>query len=196
MIRQIIIGLLLLINYCSAQTISDTAKTSHRYYIASGLFVPNGQLSTLGLHPSIDIAGGANFKKTNILFVWNFNFTKSQDYYEYHNNDTTLMINKFLCVSPRIEVDRKLLDKKKFTLNFKLGLGFDFLNKKFWSKNNPYYFYSYNINLGIGGIFDLWDHSSLEPFIRYNFVDYSFSKNTKLTGRYTETGIRFYFLDF
>jgi len=196
MIKQIIIGLILLINYCFAQTISDTAQTSHRYYIASGLFVPDGQLSTLGLHPSIDIAGGANFKKTNIFFCWNFKFMKSRNYYEYSKNDSTFMTNKFFCISPRLEIDRELKRKNKFLLNFKLALAIDFLNPTLINKKDIYGFYSYNINIGFGGIFDLWNHSSLEPFIRYNFVDYSHNKNTTLTGGYTETGIRFYFLNY
>jgi hypothetical protein len=194
MIKRIIIGLILLINYCYAQTISDTGITTHRYYVGSGLFIPNGPLDKIGMHPCIDIGTGANFKKTNIIVVYNLIFNKSLNPYEYTNSDTTFLTNRFFCFAPRIEVDRKLLKRNNFILELNFGFGYDFVNPVRRERKNHEYFKSYNVNLGLGGIFDIWNKSSFEPFIKYNFVDYSLHNHTNLKGGYLEIGIRYYYM--
>lgn len=191
MIRQIFFGLLFLTNYCLAQTISDTGFTTHRYYVGAGLFIPNGQLDNVGLHPCVEIGSGANFKNTNVIMVINMIFLKSATPYQYFNNDTTFLTHKFFCFAPRIEVDRKIFKKNNFTLELNMGIGLDLINPS--RKDNHETFTSYNANLGLGGIFDIWRTSSFEPFIKYNFVDYSYYKHTNLKGNYCVIGVRYYY---
>jgi len=154
----------------------------------TGVWIPTGKLSTLGVHPEMGFQAGAKHKKMNYDIVMAFKFLKSPNYYYARRTELTdslEMTNNFFGGYMGFEVGRDIFSRNGHEFQLMGGVafdGFDVLKEDKEKELKNASANALNLNIGLEYRYYMTNSSYLGLRAKYNFVDYSKSKVIDLTG--------------
>ena len=150
--------------------------------LITGVWIPTGGISKLGLHPEIGFQIGAKHKKMNYDFVVSIKFLNSpNDYYARRTKgDGSLeLTNNFLGGYVGFNVGRDIFYRDRHEIQVLSGIAYDGFDALKEDKSKEIQFESvssFNFNVGLGYRYYLNNSSYLGVSAKYNFVDYSANK--------------------
>jgi len=156
--------------------------------LLTGLWMPTGELTQLGLHPELGLQIGCKKKKMNYDFTLAFKFVNApNDYYarrdiRYEDWEAT---NLFLGYYLGFEIGGDILVKKKHEVQVIGGIAWDafsVLQEDKENELNPRSTSSFNINFGLAYRHYLTSNFYLGLRVKYNIVDYSLNHVIDFTG--------------
>ncbi len=157
------------------------------FSVYSGVWIPNGKLDILGLHPILGFQGGAKYKKLLVDAIMEFKFVKSPNTYFVQKDDSIYSTTHFFGGFIGLDLGYELIKHKSHEINI-LGAigwdGFDAIN--IGTTNDPNRvtktINSLNLNPGIGYRKYFKNRSYIGIEARYNFVNYKNNNGTDLSG--------------
>lgn len=154
----------------------------------TGIWIPTGALTKIGIHPELGFQIGWKRKKMNYDFTMAFKFLKSpNDYYARRDksSDSWELTNRFFGGYIGFDVGRDVYAKNGHELQLTGGIafdGFDALNEDKDNNLKSASAFSYNFNFGLAYRWYMTDNSYIGLRAKYNIVDYSLSKVIDFTG--------------
>ncbi|MDY0343945.1 MAG: hypothetical protein RBR28_10260 [Lentimicrobium sp.] len=153
----------------------------------AGTWIPDGQLSRIGVHPELGMTYGVKVKEHSFDLVMGIKFIKAPKEYKAlrHKFSEPEYTDYFFGGYIGLEYSRDLLNFKPYQTYFTLGAAYDGFNMleedvdadlKLSSAN------SYNFNIGLGMRILLFSNNYLNMGIRYNLVDYTLNDKFFLKG--------------
>jgi opacity protein-like surface antigen len=152
--------------------------------LISGLWIPQGNLSTLGAHPSLGFLFGLQKNRWLFDITLLFRFIKSKNTYQVMFEDQLYDTDHFFGGYVGLDVNYQLSTFSSHRVYALSGIaydGFDALEDKDdddFTKSIG----SLNLNLGLGIKWMINDHLYIGTEWRYNFVDYNNRGGTDLSG--------------
>ncbi len=114
-----------------------------------GTWVPNGNLSTLGIHPTIGLVIGKRARKWMADLNVNLRVGEAPNYYTFLYEDSLYKTKKFLGLYMGIDGAFELLRNKQGEINLLTGIGYDALSVNY-DKVVQVPIPSFNFNFGLG----------------------------------------------
>lgn len=151
----------------------------------TGLWIPTGDLTTLGIHPDLGFQMGAKQGKMNYDFTMMFKFLESKNSYIAYRDDNPELTKEFFGGYIGIDIGRDIFVKNGHEFQLTGGIaidGFDALQKDEELDLDSESAWSYNFNLGLGYRYYITNSFYLGLKAKYNIVDYSLNGVTDLTG--------------
>ena len=162
------------------------------YFFHTGIWIPMGKLSTLGIHPILGFGFGGKKKKVSFDLVFDFRILQAANYYSAKKtrSDTFQLTNHYLGIYSGLETAYDIFSLKKNLTQIVGGFGydgFDIFQSDNYGKNNSqnksYTVGSYNFNFGIAQRYYLKRNNSyIQASLKYNFTDYTLNHLINLTG--------------
>ena len=151
----------------------------------TGVWIPTGDLTTLGVHPELGFQIGAKRKKMNYDFSMIFKFLKSpNDYIAYRDNKPEYTDN-FLGGYIGFDVGRDIYANNGHEFQLTGGIafdGFDALDGDDDQDVDSESTFSYNFNLGLGYRYYITNTFYIGLKAKYNLVNYSLNDVTDFKG--------------
>ena len=150
-------------------------------------WIPDGQLSAIGVHPEIGMSYGIKFKENSFDLVFGIKFINAPKPYKAlrTKNDEPEFTNYFFGGYIGIEYSRDLYNFSPFQTYFTAGAGFDGFNMLEEDKDAGLELSSansYNLNLGVGMRLLLYNNNYLNMAVRYNLLDYTLNDKFFMKG--------------
>ncbi|NVO12163.1 MAG: hypothetical protein HXX16_19550 [Bacteroidales bacterium] len=173
------------------EKIKKINKSGFDIALMSGVWIPTGGLSVLGIHPELGFQGGAKNENYSAQFTLIIKFLNTPNKYlarRVHTNNSVEETNQF--VGPYIGLDFGKSIYHTYHSEFQIlaGLGFDAFTALNPLKeiNNRYEdVRSYNVNFGFGYRYYFKNkpqYIAIEP--KFNIVDYGLNNVTDLKGNF------------
>ncbi len=166
-----------------------------------GIWIPQGNLNVVGVHPVLGFQGGIKYKKLTADVSIGLKFVNSPNVYQVYLNDSVWNTNHFFGGYLGLDLSYELFKVKKNSFNLTGGVafdGFDALSVK--DQNSKVTISkslnSLNLNLGLGYKynFDEWHYLGID--FKYNLVDYKNSGGTDLSGNVYTINLVYGFMGF
>jgi len=154
----------------------------------TGVWIPTGKLSKLGVHPDIGYQAGIKHKKMNYDLTMTFKFLNSpNEYYARRVSTGTSpeLTNHFFGGHIGFDVGRDMYYRNGHELQLTAGIAFDGFDALREDKENNLESEStssYNFSAGVGYRFYITNSFYLGVRAKYNFVDYSLNNVIDFTG--------------
>ncbi|HAH56935.1 MAG: hypothetical protein KUL83_04705 [Lentimicrobium sp.] len=153
----------------------------------AGTWIPEGQLSRIGIHPELGITYGVKVKENSFDLVMGIKFIKAPTEYKAlrHKFSEPEYTDYFFGGYIGLEYSRDLLNFKPYQTYVTIGAAYDGFNMleededaglDLSSAN------SYNFNIGLGTRVLLFKNNYLNMGIRYNLVDYTLNDKFFMKG--------------
>jgi hypothetical protein len=171
----------------------EIKKFSKRAYIhagiITGIWVPTGNASLLGIHPVFGIQGGIRYKKMTFDVTLVCRFLKSQNDYIIFKDGMIDTTDHYSGWYAGLDVERELFKFKRNHFDILAGIGYDGFSTIDVNKNDNittndygYSIGSLNINGGLGYKHSFDNDYYVSVQAKYNFVGYKNSNGTDFTG--------------
>ena len=157
-----------------------------------GIWIPQGNLDILGVHPFFGYRIGMKYKKLTTDLSLGFKFGKTPNIYQVYKNDVIWDTNHFFGGYVGLDAGYELFRFKKNSIDLIGGIaydGFDSLNEKVEGSDNDKItksINSLNLNIGLGYKFHFKNQRFNQRYlgidIKYNFVNYKNPRGTNLDG--------------
>jgi len=157
------------------------------YGVQMGAWMPQGDASILGVHPTMGLVLGGRDSKNELLFNWNFRFINSERSYDVVRNGITYPTNHFFGGYIGVDYARYFIRSYKHELGISLGAGYDGFDvfntsNEVREELKPTSINCLNINLGSKYHFYLGNFTSFSLHAKYNLVRYRNPGGTSLQG--------------
>lgn len=158
---------------------SYLSMAEYHLSVVSGIWIPTGNLSKVGIHPELGFQMGAKKKKMNYDLIMAFKFRESPDFYTARRtkSDNSLEQTKsFFGVMVGADFGYDIYRTKGHEIQIAWGIaldGFDALAADDERSLDPENIWSYNINFGLGYRYYLTNGFYLGLRAKYNMVDYT-----------------------
>ena len=157
------------------------------YHISwiTGVWIPTGQLSKIGVHPELGFQVGMKHKRMNYDLTMAFKFIKSPNDYYAMRNDVMELTNHFFGGYIGLDVGWDIYVKDGHEIQVTGGVAFDGFDVFKEDKKNDLKAVStssYNFNAGIGYRYYFTDSFYLGIRAKYNVVDYTLNNIIDFTG--------------
>lgn len=158
--------------------------------IFSGVWVPSGNASALGIHPIIGVDLGYSKWRLTYNFSMYLKFGSTSDYYYVFAEDSLFKTNYFFGGYIGFNVEAEIIKLHRIDINLLLGVGYDGFSALDYSKSDDDLdndvkksINSFNFNSGIGFRYYLRNQSAYIGLrTNYNIVDYVNNGGTNLKG--------------
>ena len=168
----------------------QTARLQNDWML--GIWIPQGNLDILGVHPFFGYRIGMKYKKLTTDLSLGFKFGKTPNIYQVYKNDVIWDTNHFFGGYVGLDAGYELFRFKKNSIDLIGGIaydGFDSLNEKVEGSDNDKItksINSLNLNIGLGYKFHFKNQRFNQRYlgidIKYNFVNYKNPRGTNLDG--------------
>ncbi|HEY4149125.1 MAG TPA: hypothetical protein VGM41_09355 [Chitinophagaceae bacterium] len=156
----------------------------------AGIWIPNGKLSTLGVHPSISFpVVGIRNKLNQLDLAFSFRFLRAANDYTILRQGNLYDRNYFLSGYIGTEYTRYLIHSYHFESGIIAGLGYDGLDiatgSEYYHDNDnlkPLDINSFNANLGIRANYFFTPNCYIGIATKYNIINYCNTGGTPLDG--------------
>lgn len=151
----------------------------------TGVWIPTGELTTLGVHPDLGFQLGAKKGKMNYDLTMTFKFINAANDYTAYRNGVPEMTNDFFGGYIGFDVGRDIVSHNGHELQITGGIafdGFDALSGDDELDLDSESTASYNFNLGLGYRYYIRNSMYLGLRAKYNIVDYTMNDVVDLTG--------------
>ncbi len=163
----------------------------------TGLWIPTGDLTPLGLHPEVGWSVGAKVGKMNYDLVLAFKFLNAANPYTGYRDGVAVQTDNFFGAYMGFEVGRDMYVRNGHELQIVGGVavdGFDVLDANREQGIESKSTFSYNFNLGVSYRYYITNDFYLGIRTKYNLVDYSMNgvtdfKNDPITIQFTIGGL-------
>jgi hypothetical protein len=152
--------------------------------LLSGVWIPQGNASILGVHPSLGMVFGLQKNRWLFDLTFLFRFIKSENTYQVMFEDQVYDTDHFFGGYVGLDINYQITTFSNHRVYALSGIaydGFDALNDEDddeFTKSIG----SLNVNLGMGIKWMINDHLYIGTEWRYNFVDYNNRGGTDLSG--------------
>lgn len=153
----------------------------------TGVWIPTGKLTTLGVHPDLGFLGGWKKEKWNYDFIMAFKFLKAKNEYlaRRKSSNTNELTDHFFGGQIGFEVGRDIFTRKNHEFQLISGVaidGIDVLEEDVDRNLDARSIVSYNFNIGLG--YRVYTNGNFYLGLRakYNVIDYTINDATDLTG--------------
>lgn len=157
------------------------------YAFLAGIWMPTGDLSLLGNHPSLGFQFGARDNSNQIDITLQFRFIKSTNPYTIERKNVLYDLDNYFGGYFGLDYTRYLVNKLNFDLGLLCGIGYDGFD--ITSSNNYNYDYLKPLSIGsfnANGGFKLNYYLTTSFYIglqaRYNFINYVNHGGTSMNG--------------
>ena len=162
-----------------------------------GVWIPQGNLNLLGVHPFLGYRLGMKYKKLITDISLGFKFVKSPEIYQVYKNDVIWDTDYFAGIYFGLDAGHELFRLGKNSIDIIGGIAYEninTLNEKnddccdCCSKDNKitYDLNSLNLNIGLGYKYHFknqrFNHRYLGLDVKYNFVNFKNPNGTNLNG--------------
>lgn len=165
----------------------ENIKSKKLVHVAfsTGVWIPTGNVSVLGTHPSLGFLFGAGTEKYTFDLSAEFRFINSKNNYTTHYQGNLINTDYFFGGFAGLNVTRTMLTLGKSNLHIGGGLGIDGIDVVESDTDNDINgksILSFNANAGMGYryINDKGSYSGID--VRYNFVQYDNNPGTSFSG--------------
>ncbi len=158
----------------------------------AGIWMPNGKLSSLGVHPTIGLVLGGRNRLNEWDLVMDFRFINTPTPYKVLRQDSLYDRTYFFGGYVGIDYTRYFIHAPRFETGLIAGMGYDGFDISGSSNNSdednsdsylkPTEIGSFNANLGIRLNYFLTKRSFIGLSVKYNFINYSNHGGTPLDG--------------
>jgi len=161
--------------------------------IGPALFVPTGNMKTLGLHPEIDMSFGFTFSRFTVDAIFNIRFEKTAFPYQILKLGSIMTTDYFLGGLYGLELQYELVGTPKHKVYLSAGAGLDGFDTGYWSTDyNIISVTNANINFGLQYRWYYNQKNYLGLCYHYNLVNYSIPELiTDLSGNYHTFSLNF-----
>lgn len=155
--------------------------------LVTGVWLPTGAMTKIGVHPQLGIQIGSKHKKMNYDLTMVFKFIDSPNEYMARRDKKSKpeLTDNFFGVYAGLDVGRNIYAKNRQEIQALAGIGYDSFSalEKDEDKNlKVAATSSYNINLGLGYRYYITDTFYLGLRAKYNIVDYTLNNVIDFTG--------------
>jgi hypothetical protein len=162
----------------------------------SGIWIPQSNLSILGVHPYLGIGLGGTFKSFFFDFVFNYRFVGSPNYYEVEFRDSIWNTNTYSGIYLGLDFGYQLFAKNKNSFDIIGGIAFEeFVTINVTYPENPvrdvYRLNSLNLNIGLAYKYYFNPRRFLGIDVKYNFVNFKNPGGTDLSGNIITISLKF-----
>jgi len=165
-------------------------NTTATFHILTGVWLPNGNLATLGAHPSVGIQFGGRNKWNEYDVTWSFRFLNPTPHMYTVLRDDTLYNNHYYDGGyAGFDYTRYVIHKTSFEAGFMAGMGYDYFdafNGFNGSENNhhiqPSNIGSFDFNVGLNLKYFIHRGPSIGIQAKYHCVNYINTGGTDLGG--------------
>jgi len=151
-----------------------------------GVWIPQGNLEVLGIHPFIGYRGGIKYKKLTTDIALGLKFVKSPNTYKVYTDGELWDTDHFLGGYIGLDAGLEMFRLKSNSIDLIGGIafdGFDTLNEDVESSKS---INSLNLNIGLGYKYHFKKQNFSQRYIgvdfKYNFVNYKNPNGTNLDG--------------
>jgi hypothetical protein len=161
---------------------------STEFTIISGVWVPTGNISLLGVHPSIGLQFGGRYDKHQIDITIQMRFVNSIDSYTVKRNDNLYALDHYFGYYLGLDYNYYFVNKTKYDVGTVAGIGFDGFDIAVSGDNHendylkPFSISSLNLNAGLRFNYIFNPHFYLGLQGRYNFINYGTHGGSNLNG--------------
>lgn len=151
-------------------------QSDMHFAFITGLWVPTGDLSLLGVHPEIGFMLGAKCKKMSYDITMAFKFLDAKESYIASYDGGEHVTDHFFGGYIGADIGRDIYSYKRGELRLLAGIafdGFDVVQSDEESDIEGVSSSTYNINMGLGYRYYLSNRFYLGLRTKYNIVDYS-----------------------
>ena len=155
------------------------------YAFLAGIWIPMGDLTLLGNHPSFGFQLGARDNRNQLDLTIQFRFSNSANYYTIKRNDVFLNINNYFGGYVGLDYTYYLVNKLNFDLGVLGGIGydgFDITSSNNYDELKPLSIGSFNANGGFKLNYYLSTSFYIGLQARYNFINYVNHGGTSMNG--------------
>jgi hypothetical protein len=159
------------------------------YHLAwvSGVWIPTGEIKSLGVHPDLGFMTGIKYKKMSYDVTMTFKFLNTPEPYLARRYSSSVLepTNYYFGGYMGFDVGRDVYSRNNHEVQLMGGIAFDGFDTFKDDPDNASKSSSasgLNLNLGIGYRFYMKNDSYLGLRVKYNFVDYSSNKIIDITG--------------
>ncbi len=164
--------------------------------LIAGYWIPQGNASLLGNHPSLGIYGGLQTKRWLINCTILFRFFAAENEYFVIEDGVELETDHFFGGYIGADIGYQLMKSDKSRLYALSGIAFDGFDALAGDEDEPSKtINSLNLNLGIGYRQFITDRFYIGVEARQNFVNYKNSGGTDLSGNTQSIRLLFGFMD-
>ena len=157
----------------------------HRSWI-TGLWIPTGDLKTIGTHPSLGFQIGSKVRKMNYDLTFVFKFLKAENSYVAYRDGVPELTDDFFGGYIGFDVGRDIYTENGHEIQLTGGIaadGFDALDADDELDLDSETAWTYNFNFGLGYRFYIKNSFYIGLRAKYNVVDYSLNKVTDFSGK-------------
>ena len=151
----------------------------------TGVWIPTGELTKIGIHPELGIQGGFKHKRMNYDLIMAFRFLKSPNYYYAMRDGQPELTDKFFGGHIGLDVGWDLYAKKGHEIQITGGIaldGFDVLNEDKDKGLKSVSIWSYDFSIGVGYRYYITNSFYIGLRAKYNVVDYTLKDIIDFTG--------------
>ncbi len=161
----------------------------------SGIWIPDGNATKLGLHPVIGVKFGAVLKRWSHDLVGNVKFGNTTNPYSVFKNDSLFTTNHFTGGYIGYQCGFSFIRREKVNLSFNLGTGYDGFstaeklntdNEEEDNSSTTVGVNSYNLNSGLSFRYNWNAFGYLGMDVLYNVVHYNTRGGSNLSGNVLE----------
>ena len=156
------------------------------YAFLAGIWIPMGDLTLLGDHPSFGFQFGARDNTNQLDLTLQFRFSKSANYYTIKRNDSFYDLNNYFGGYVGLDYTYYLVNKLNFDLGVLGGIGYDGFDITSSNYNyddmKPLSIGSFNANGGFKLNYYLSTSFYIGLQARYNFINYVNHGGTSMNG--------------
>ena len=168
-------------------------------HVLAGVWMPNGNLSLLGPHPSVGLQFGVRNKMNEFDLTWNFRFLPpTPQIYTVLRHDTLYNSNYYDGGYIGFDYTRYVVHKTKFEAGFIGGIGYDYFDAfNGISGHNtghdyqPYNIGSLDINFGLHLKYFIGKGPSIGIQAKYHCINYVNQGGTDLSGNAVSIDLSF-----
>ncbi|MEZ5106477.1 MAG: hypothetical protein R2757_18390 [Draconibacterium sp.] len=151
----------------------------------TGMWIPTGDLTKLGLHPDLGFQIGSKVGKMNYDFTMMFKFINAANYYTAYRGSTPELTNNFFGGYIGFDLGRDVYVRNGHEIQLTGGIaldGFDVLEGDDELDIDSESILTYNFNFGLGYRYYITNSLYLGLKAKYNIVDYSLNGVTDFKG--------------
>jgi hypothetical protein len=151
----------------------------------TGMWIPTGDLTKLGLHPDLGFQLGSKVGKMNYDFTMRFKFINAANYYTAYRGSTPELTNNFFGGYIGFDLGRDVYVRNGHEIQLTGGIaldGFDVLEGDDELDIDSESILTYNFNFGLGYRYYITNSLYLGLKAKYNIVDYSLNGVTDFKG--------------
>lgn len=163
-------------------------KTEVNLALMTGLWIPTGGLTVLGVHPEFGFQGGIKFKKFNFDVTLLLSFLNSaHDYYARRPglSDSLILTNHYLGGYIGLDFGYDIFQKRRHEVQLLAGAGgsgFDALNENKDKGYKAESVWSYDFNIGTGYRYYFRPYTYVGVKVKLHFADYTSGHIVDFTG--------------